>query len=1120
MSRRPILPTQMGGGSRRDNQQQQQQHTHAIKRSYGNSPSNTYERGSSIHPDPTVDSNSTYDPTRAVKSTSTNTTLPVTKSPFFARSAAKDTFALQFVPSYQESAATSWDAAACLEEKKESGAADRLVLSSPTVSKTNSKIHTIVTPDTSVAKKTGRGRIASMFSTNPSAADACHSNDERSEVSPSSPQSSNTTSSSGYIGWPGTQDKRGATVQGSYDDSSVDQSQVMVAGDKRALTSRWKGRSYATSSLQNEHATTRAAAKPFQTNVQQYELENSSDVRFTRSDGVRRDPAVTFSSLFPMNEPPAAHGDNYPQSDTSMSKTSSAYLQVKDVNDMDYPEFNQVDDDFEEQQPMSNGTIMKYSSTAPDPTWSRRDLGTEPSRQQIAAPTADALKVNDHMSPPHRMFTNTKGFRALIDKTKDVPCLMDESDTESVASSKATSVYSGIPSARSFRGRNDNDSDVFDGVSTSQSDVFDNMSTLSPRKSGYSNRPSRHLYPASIAEEEIIDEPQRLQNDETDFSVVMLGGGLTAIQTDSMGFNSRQTASDYDDNLTNSDVDQYGFAKTPGFNQMISAGKSRDSSLLGIHGNLGVRRRNDTASNRLTGSESGSSSSLFSDPYRQEQNMLYRDLSTYFISPAQMKKVLRKYRKMSDTINTDMSLDEFDVDEDEHKAFALVEMRSRIMAKDIERGLERRGGTTVVDDLVLTPYNRVAQRVRDAVIVSKAWRDGATPKDVIHSALLTRRHDHTYFIKRPVKPEGNVHDITSTTTGLPLSVSGRYFWEPVKWVDDTDISLFRCPSLGARHMRGFEIFTIGDCQSILLRLTNERCIELRAELNEATRRQVEAEELMKEEGDADDGMMTEAEMEYLGSMEEVKIISKELVCAEQSFLLVRERIEKLVMKYEALLSKIDTNSYVGGASSVVTYEGSFVSEQDSEYWDAIEEQERAVWARRAQRAEVKAEVAAREALLAKQEARMIREQKQIELEDLKQKLEELQSESTYNAVDREYTNKLADSFAIRRHADESPTLKGLPDKGPVGVGGINRSNLDAVKQRFRDRMAARMEQKAPPQDTFVAEPRRRVGIAPNKTAAHSSEMRDLFRSAGEEMCQQLDFYERSLRAVDNTREKM
>ena len=65
--------------------------------------------------------------------------------------------------------------------------------------------------------------------------------------------------------------------------------------------------------------------------------------------------------------------------------------------------------------------------------------------------------------------------------------------------------------------------------------------------------------------------------------------------------------------------------------------------------------------------------------------------------------------------------------EDTKKTFALFEMRSRMMESDIERGLDRKGGIVVVDDIVTTEYKQTAQRVRDGVIVSKAWRDGASP---------------------------------------------------------------------------------------------------------------------------------------------------------------------------------------------------------------------------------------------------------------------------------------------------------------------------------------------------------------------------------------------------------
>ena len=256
--------------------------------------------------------------------------------------------------------------------------------------------------------------------------------------------------------------------------------------------------------------------------------------------------------------------------------------------------------------------------------------------------------------------------------------------------------------------------------------------------------------------------------------------------------------------------------------------------------------------------------------------------------------------------------------------------------------------------------------------------------------------------------------------------------------------------------------------------------------------------------------MTEAEMTYLTAMEDVKTISKQLVCAEQAFTLIRDRIEKLVRKYEQLLSKIEAESFTG-ASSVVTYESSYFSEHDTEFW---EDRERAIWARRAQRAEVKAELAAREALLARQEARMIQEEKQREVEALQQKLMELQSESSFVTAENERSAALARSITMNRYGRDSPA--------PATSGQSEKERLDNVKQRFRDRMAARkngLKQHAPPTSSPIASGKQHP-YAPRATSpvpAKNSYMQDMMRSAGEEMYVQLDFYERSLKAVDSTR---
>ena len=183
------------------------------------------------------------------------------------------------------------------------------------------------------------------------------------------------------------------------------------------------------------------------------------------------------------------------------------------------------------------------------------------------------------------------------------------------------------------------------------------------------------------------------------------------------------------------------------------------------------------------------------------------DLSVYCVEPESIRLMVRAFRKMC-TMQMETSscedtiLSDFEDLVDTKKRFALFEMRSRIMETDIDRGLQRRGGTNIVDDIVLTPYFQAMHRVRDAVIVSKAWRDGATPKDVITAHLLTRRSRKSYFVRRSIQQ--------MRTPGVPSYP--QYWLEEVTWLDDTDFSMMRCPSLGAGTMKGFEMFTIGDCQ--------------------------------------------------------------------------------------------------------------------------------------------------------------------------------------------------------------------------------------------------------------------------------------------------------------------
>lgn len=277
--------------------------------------------------------------------------------------------------------------------------------------------------------------------------------------------------------------------------------------------------------------------------------------------------------------------------------------------------------------------------------------------------------------------------------------------------------------------------------------------------------------------------------------------------------------------------------------------------------------------------------------------------------------------------------------------------------------------------------------------------------------------------------------------------------------------------------------------------------------------------MMKEDEDYEGDMMTESEMVYLAAMEDVKTISKRLVIAEKSFNLVRDRIEKLVARYEAILAKMENESIA--TASVITYESSCFSDEydsDGSYAEEDEEdpRERETFQRRARRAELRAELAARVAILAKQEVRKVREEKQREIDILQLKLAELQSESSYAIAEREHSIVLANTIA-RRHGSEAHGSRNGQSAANVATDRVND-----VKQKFRDRMAERLQSR----------PGTNPGNYPpsiplsNESAANRPALRPAQRSptprsqrrmlVGEEMYQHLDFYERSLKAVNST----
>ena len=283
-------------------------------------------------------------------------------------------------------------------------------------------------------------------------------------------------------------------------------------------------------------------------------------------------------------------------------------------------------------------------------------------------------------------------------------------------------------------------------------------------------------------------------------------------------------------------------------------------------------------------------------------------------------------------------------------------------------------------------------------------------------------------------------------------------------------------------------------------------------MNVATANQIEAEDFMRAESQYSDGMMSEAEMLYLTAVEGVKKISHELVVAEKSFTLVRDRIEKLVAKYEALLVKFENEASSNVGSSVITYESSSYYSDDYSSTDE-EERERKTLERRAQRAELRAELAAREALLAKEEARLAREEKENELNELKMKLLELQSEASNAITEREHSVVLARAISANKQHGSPP----LPPSKGGSNNRISKSKIDDVKRRFRDRTAAKkLNNSTETASTYASTNQSyRSNASPEKDQA-SRERSNLFRTLGEEMFQNLDFYERSLKAVEGT----
>lgn len=651
---------------------------------------------------------------------------------------------------------------------------------------------------------TRMGRLASLFSSR-----AIVKQMEEAPQAQPCPSPPRSESSSGYVGWPGTQDKQGAMVameQSSYEDSDAARSRSDATSSDFQLAASVVNAAAAKSSLikpQSEpEKVHRMAAAPMHSNVR--------GIRDIYGDDSQVQSAKVLSDPWGMNQPAEDTLSDF----STNSKTSSAYFNPKDTRAV--REGQLLGQTYNRKAAAS---VMRLQASGPQPL------------------SEEALRLNDHFAPPHKTFnaTNAMGYRGLLDRARDVPNLMD--GTESVSTySTMSNTHHTTRKTRTRRAPIDPEeqileevsSDIFDGVKGANgdgdSDVFEGISHAGASKSNFGKT---HL---PTMEEHQYTLGAAPRNSNENLNLVLLGGGLTTIQTTGNDFSNRQTASDFDDNLSTSDYDQYGFAKIPSFNQMATAGKrAHDKSFGSVtqpysqaspRAHELIDRYNNT--NPAEQGSDASGSSLFSNPYQREGwgSNVRGGLQQYYAHPDEMKCLVKKYREMSSLASPDLGYEDLEREEDATKAFALSEMRSRIMEKDIERGLERQGGTQIVDDLVLTTYNRTAMRVRDALIVAKAWRDGATPQDIINTALLTRRPEKAYYILRQPTPRQSRFGNRSPE----YFSSQRYAWEEVTWVDDLELSRYTCHSVGPRHLRGYEMFTIGDCQSILLKLCNQHCM--------------------------------------------------------------------------------------------------------------------------------------------------------------------------------------------------------------------------------------------------------------------------------------------------------
>jgi hypothetical protein len=458
------------------------------------------------------------------------------------------------------------------------------------------------------------------------------------------------------------------------------------------------------------------------------------------------------------------------------------------------------------------------------------------------------------------------------------------------------------------------------------------------------------------------------------------------------------------------------------------------------------------------------------------------DLAQYYISPDVARLLVRQYRKLCDAVQAKAaSLGDNDFMQrcdDSKKGFALSEMRSRIMETDMERGSARRGGTRVEDDLVLTTTNLAALRVRDASVVSKAWRDGASPQDVWTAHLLTRRSTHTHYIKRPLySSDGSYDENFGEASGVE---NVTFYWEEVGWMDDLTLEQVKCGGSGG-HGHGLHMFTMGDCQSMLLKLTNEHVQLCEDDLLYALDYQKECEELMRvnQDEDADtDGSMSESEHQLLSAMDETAYLTDKRDKAVRAFGSVKLRITSMISRYETMLVKIneeeeeeefdeegeheefeeeqdfeeeeeqyfeDAVANTNHAREAALQAKAFVEQEQREYMleqDRVrqelahaQEQAQLELQHRATAAEERAMMASKEAREAKAQAERFRVEKETQVEELQRKLAAMEM-----AAKQQMEEARSEVLSYKQQVHEL-----VEQQSAVGIGISTRSSYSGSK---------------------------------------------------------------------------